>query len=115
MPDPARDPVDFEEILHPLEGRSIEDRLLFSFEPFSVVMHLADVNSVLEKVGEGTIRERNAAVIFCDFRVTSLGNDFPAIQFSYKLAEGFQFEIETKDGADGFCCALRAMATGVSG
>jgi hypothetical protein len=95
--------VGFQKILHPLEGWAVEDRLMFSLEPFSVVMHLADVNAVLEKVGEGTISERNAALVSYNFCVPPLGDDFPAIEFSYDRISLRGIQDESSAGRSGTC------------
>jgi hypothetical protein len=106
MLDPSSDSVGLQQSLHLFEGLAIKDRLMFSLEPFSAVMHLAEIDPVLQEVGEGTVGEGNATLVFCDLGVTPLGDDFPAIEFGYQLAEGFQLEIEAEDGADGFCLSL---------
>jgi hypothetical protein len=55
------------ELLHPLEGVRIDDRLVFAFEPLATVVHFAQVYPVLEDVGEWTVSEGNAALDFATF------------------------------------------------
>ena len=81
MLDPSSDPVGLQQSLHLLEGLAIKDRLMFSLEPFSAVMHLAEIDPILQEVGEGTVSEGNATLVFCDLGVAPLGDDFPTIEF----------------------------------
>jgi len=46
-------------------------------------VHIADVDAVLQEVGEGTVGEGNATVVFGDLCVAPLGDDFPSIEFGY--------------------------------
>ena len=41
---------------------------MLSLEPFAAVMDLAEVDPVLQEIGEGTVGEGNAALVFGDFR-----------------------------------------------
>jgi hypothetical protein len=44
-------------------------------------MHLAEIDPILQEVGEGTVSEGNATLVFCDLGVAPLGDDFPTIEF----------------------------------
>src|SRR5882724_6618042 len=70
----------FEELLNSLERRGIDDGLMFALEPLAVVVNLADIRAVFEEVSEGNIGEGNAAVVFGDFGISSLGDDAPAVE-----------------------------------
>src|ERR1700761_1929176 len=106
MLDSAGDSVGFEEVLSPLERLTVKDRPMLAFEPLSIVMHFTNVDAVLQKVGEGAVGKGNATLVFCGLCVTSLGDDFSAIELGHQLAEGLEFEIEPEDRSDGFCLGL---------
>jgi hypothetical protein len=40
-------------LLNSIKGLTINNCLVLAFEPFAAVVHLAEINSVLEKIGEG--------------------------------------------------------------
>src|SRR6478735_2506525 len=62
----------------------------------------ADINPVLQDVGEGPISEGNAAPIFGRVGVAAFGDNAEAAEFSDQFAEGFLFEITFEDRANGF-------------
>ena len=61
---------------------------MFALEPFAAVVDLAEVDPVFQEVGEGAVGEGNAALIFRDFGVASLGDDASAVEFGDQFAEG---------------------------
>jgi hypothetical protein len=69
------------------EGRAIDDGFVLALEPFAAMTDLVEIDAVLEKVGEGTVGERNGAVVFGDLSLSPLGNDAPAVEFGHQLAE----------------------------
>ena len=60
-----------------------------------LVTGLAEVDAVFQKVGEGTISEGNAAVVFGDLGIPPLGDDAPAVEIRDQFPEDLQFEIPT--------------------
>src|SRR5258706_2859294 len=56
----------FEEFLNPVKRGPIDNGFVFAFEPLAAMMNLAQIDAVLEKIGEGTIGEGNAAIVFGD-------------------------------------------------
>src|SRR6476659_7006875 len=104
--DPALDGVRLEQLLHTLEGWTVKNSFVLSLEPFAGVMGLADVDAVLQEVGEGAVGEGNPAPVFCNFGLAVFGDNLAAIQFGHQLAEGFLLQIEPEDGADGFSLSL---------
>jgi hypothetical protein len=70
------------------------------------VVNLANVDAVFQEIGEGPVGERDATVVFGDLGVPALGDDAAAVQLGDKLAGGFQLEVKTEDGADGFSFGL---------
>ena len=79
--------VGFEQFLNTVKCRAVNDRLMLSLEPFAGIMGFADIDAVLEEVGEGTIGERNAALKLRDFGIATLGHNLPAVEFTDELAE----------------------------
>src|SRR5258705_3066200 len=79
---------------------------MLPLEPFAGVMGLADVNAVLQEVGEGAVGEGYPAPEFCNFGLAAFGDNLAAIQFGHQLAEGFVLQIKPEDGADGFSLSL---------
>src|SRR5258706_6045978 len=67
--------VGFEEPLNPFEGRAIHDGFVLTLEPFAAMMDFAEIDAVLEKVGEGTGGEGNAPVVFGHLGVALFGDD----------------------------------------
>src|SRR5712671_2651810 len=76
---PALDGVRFEKLLHALEGWPVKDSFMLSLEPFAGVMSLADVNAVLQEVGEGAVGEGYPAPVFCNFGLAAFGDNFATI------------------------------------
>jgi hypothetical protein len=60
---------------------------MLSLEPLAAVVDLADVDAIFQEIGEGTISEGNAAPIFGDLGVASLGNNTSAVKFGDQFAE----------------------------
>jgi hypothetical protein len=58
----------------------VENRSVFARIPFAGVMHFPKINAVLQKMGEGSIGEGNAALILRDFGITCLGNNASAVE-----------------------------------
>src|SRR5215208_2543823 len=79
--------------LHALEGLPVDDGFVLALKPGIAVMNLTDIDPVLQKVGEGTVTKRNAAIVFGDFGVSPLGDDAPAVEIGHQFAEGLQFEV----------------------
>src|SRR6266478_8467602 len=79
--------VGFEEPLNPFEGRAIHDGFVLTLEPFAAMVDFAEIDAVFEKVGEGTVGEGNAPVVFGHLGVALLGDDAHAIEFGHQLAE----------------------------
>src|SRR5258705_12286325 len=79
--------VGFEEPLNPFDGRAINDGFVLTLEPFAAMMDFAEIDAVLEKVGEGTVGEGNAAQVLGNLGVAPLGDDASAIQFGHQLAK----------------------------
>jgi hypothetical protein len=75
--------VGFEKILDPVEGCAIDDAFVLALEPLATVMNLTEIDAVLEKIGERTIGESNAAVVFGNLGVAPFGDHAPAIEFGY--------------------------------
>ena len=61
--------------MNPFEGRAINDGFVLTLEPFAAMMDFAEIDAVLEKIGEGTIGEGNGAIVFGNFGVAPLGDD----------------------------------------
>src|SRR6266853_6529435 len=59
----------FEEFLNPVKRGPIDNGFVFAFEPLAAMMNLAQIDAVLEKIGEGTIGEGNGAIVFGDLGV----------------------------------------------
>ena len=97
----APDVVLLEQILHPVKGGSVEDCRVLSLEPFAAMVGLAEVDAIFEEIGEGTVGEGNAALIFGDLGIASLGDDAPSVEFGNQLAERSQFKIKLEDGPNG--------------
>ena len=89
-----------EKLLNAVKGRAIDNGVVFALEPLAAVVHLAEVDSVFEEVGEGTIGEGNATIVFGDPGIALLGDDAPAIEIRDQFAEGLQVEVAAEDGAD---------------
>ena len=98
--------IGFEQFLHAVEGWAVQDRFMLSLEPFAAVMSFANVDPILEEVGEGTVGEWNATLIFRDLGFAAFGDDFPAIEFGDELAERSQLQVKTKDGPNGLGLGL---------
>ncbi len=79
--------VGFEELLNPVEGRAINDGFVLTLELFAAVVDFAEIDTILEKVGEGTVGEGNAPVVFGDLGAAPFRDDAPAIEFGHQLAE----------------------------
>ena len=86
-------------MLNPVEGRAIEDGFVLALEPLAAVVNLANIDAVLEEVGEGTVGKGNGSVVFRDFGVPSLGNNAPSVQIRDELAERLQFDVATENGS----------------
>ena len=67
-----------EKLLNLFKGLSVDDGRVLAREPFVLVSGLADVEAVLQEVGEGTVSEGYPAVPFLDFGIAALGDDAPA-------------------------------------
>ncbi len=74
---------------------------MLSLEPLATMMGLANVDPVLEEVGEGAIGEGGASPIFGDLGVATFGDDFLPIKLSDELAERSQLQVEAEDGSYG--------------
>ena len=46
--------------MNPVKGRAIDDGFVLTLKPFAAMMDFAEIDAVLEKVGEGTVGEGNA-------------------------------------------------------
>ena len=79
---------------------------MLSLEPFAAVMDFADVDAVLQEIGEGTVGEGNAALIFCDLGIAALGDDASAVEFGDQLAERSQLQVKLENGPNGFGLGL---------
>src|SRR4051794_35055670 len=88
--------------MHAREDLRVDDGFVLAFEPFAAVVNLTEIDPVLEKVGERTVSEGNAAVVLGNIGKTPFGDNAVAIEISHKLAEGLQFEISPEDMADDF-------------
>ena len=75
-------------------------------EPFVLVAGLADVDPVLQKIGKGTVSERNSAVEFPDFGVPALGDDALGVEIRHQFPETLQFEISLEDVPNGLGLGL---------
>ena len=60
---------------------------MFSLEPFTSVVHLADIDPVFEEVGEGAISEGNAAIVFGCFGIAPLRNNASPVEIGDQFAE----------------------------
>ncbi len=60
---------------------------MLTLEPFAAMMDFAEIDAVLEKVGEGTVGEGNAAQVLGNLGVAPLGDDASAIEFGHQLAK----------------------------
>jgi uncharacterized protein (TIGR04141 family) len=65
--------------LNPVEGRAIDDGFVLALKPLAAVVNLAEIDAVLQEIGEGTVGERNAPVVFGDLGAAPFGDDTPAI------------------------------------
>src|SRR6202171_4527977 len=74
---------------------------MLTLKPLAAVMGFADVNPVFEEIGEGTVGEWNAALIFRNYGLAALGDDLPTVEFGDELAERSQFQVKTKNGPNG--------------
>ena len=61
---------------------------MFALEPFAAVADLSDVDAILQDVGKGTISEANAAPIFGDLSLATLGDNAVTVEVGNQLAEG---------------------------
>ncbi len=73
--------------MNPVKRGPVDNGFAFAFEPLAAMMNLAEIDAVLEKIGEGTIGEGNAAIVFGDLGVALLGDDAPVVEFAHQLAE----------------------------
>ncbi|MGA8885087.1 MAG: hypothetical protein WB489_00325, partial [Pseudolabrys sp.] len=55
----ARNGIGLKQILDGVEQSGVSDRCVFADKPFALVTHFAEVRSVLEQIGEGTVSERH--------------------------------------------------------
>jgi hypothetical protein len=79
--------IGLEQALNLVEYLPVEDGPLFALEPFAGVMNLADVDTVLQEIGEWAVGEGDTAIIFGDRGVPALGDDATPVQFGNKFAE----------------------------
>jgi hypothetical protein len=93
--------IGLKQILHAIEHLSVQDGFVLAVEPFSAVVNLAEIDPVLQKIGERTISEGNAAVVLGNFGNTPFGDDAPAVEIGSEFAEGLQFKVSRKHSADG--------------
>jgi hypothetical protein len=103
---PAAIGVGLEQGLDLFKDLPVEDRLLFALEPFTAVVNLANISTVLQEIGEGAVGEGNTAIVFGDLGVPALGDDATPVQFGNKFAERFQLKVKAEDGADGLGLGL---------
>src|ERR1700738_5635879 len=75
-------------------------------EPFVLVSGFADVDAVLQEVGEGTVGEGYPAVVFPDLGIPALGDDAPAVEILHQLPKTLQFEVTLEDIAHGLGLGL---------
>jgi hypothetical protein len=85
---------------------SVEDRRVLSLEPFAAMVDLAEVDAIFEEIGEGTVREWNAALIFGDLGSASLGDNASSVQFGDQPAKRSKFKIKLEDGPNGLSFIL---------
>ena len=52
------------------------------------MVNLAEIDPVLQEVGEGAVGEGDRTVEFGDFGAAPFGDDASAVEFAHQLAEG---------------------------
>jgi len=73
---------------------------MLAFEPFATVVHLAEIDAVFEKIGEGAIGEGNGTIVLGNFSIAPLGDDATAVKIGDQFAKGLQVEVPAEDCAD---------------
>src|SRR6185437_9053674 len=91
--DSAAIDVGLQRFLDLIKCLSVQDRLVLTLEPFAAIMDLAEIDPVLQEIGEGTVGEGNAALVFCDLDVSPCGDDTSSVEFSDELGERFQLQV----------------------
>src|ERR1700726_3179855 len=89
-----------EKLLNLIEDLPVDNGRVFAGEPLLLVTGLADVDPVLQKIGKGTIGERNSAVKFPHLGIPALGNDALGVEIRHQLPETLQFQIPLEDIPD---------------
>src|SRR3954453_15780844 len=83
-----------------VEELPINNGRLLARQDLALECHLSNVESVAEKVGERSARERDAADGFSCFQGADLGDDALITQVGQEPIEAAEPQITAKDGAD---------------
>src|SRR5436190_23250201 len=79
-PGPARHGIGSELGLHDLEQASVYDGFVLAIVGFAAIDHLADIEPVVEKIGEGADAEANASPHPASDAARLLGRDAPPVE-----------------------------------
>jgi hypothetical protein len=60
---------------------------MLALEPFAAVMDFAEIDAVLQEIGEGAIGEGDTALVFLDLGVAALGDDLSLVEFGDQFVE----------------------------
>src|SRR6266852_7111979 len=101
QPDLPVDGVGGEFFLHHLEQGAIEDRRMLPAMHLAAVDHLADVEPVLEQIGEGAHPEADASDDPAVRTAPRLGPDAAPVEILHESPHRAELEIANEDGADG--------------
>src|SRR5712692_918820 len=101
QPDLPVDGVGGEFFLHGLEQGAIEDRLMLPAMDLAAIDHLADVEPVLEQIGEGAHSEPDASDDPAVRTAPRLGPDAAPVEILHESPHRAELEIAGEDGAHG--------------
>src|SRR5258708_38441692 len=81
-----------------LEQVPIDNGRLLALEDLTLKRHVADIEAIVEQMGEWSARERDAAYGLAGLERPHLGDDAPLAQVRHEQIEAAELEVAAEDG-----------------